>query len=73
MTDVQGTEVVCLAKNAATLEGLLCVFHCERSATANLVSNIQNELPLLSDWDMQCIQVGCVCVLCFCVCEWGDR
>jgi len=56
VTDVQDTEVICMAKNAATLEGLLCVFHCERSSTANLVSNIQNELPLLSDWDKECIQ-----------------
>lgn len=61
VTDVQGTEVLCTAKNTATLEGLLCVFHCERSATANMVSNIQNELPLLSDWDKECIQVSAVC------------
>ncbi|KAF5827684.1 cytosolic pyruvate kinase [Dunaliella salina] len=56
VSDVQDKEVVCMARNTATLEGLLCVFHCERSATANLVSNIQNELPLLSDWDKECIQ-----------------
>ena len=31
VTSVEGTEVNCIAQNAATLEGLLCVFHAERS------------------------------------------
>lgn len=68
VTDVQGTEVRCVAKNNATLEGLLCVFHCERSSSAHLVTNIQNELPLLSDWDKQCIQVReRACYICTCM------
>jgi hypothetical protein len=52
-----GTDVVCVAKNSAVLEGLLCVFHAERS-TGNGLLNTQNELPLLSDWDKQCIAVS---------------
>lgn len=54
VTDVQGEDVFCIAKNGAVLEGLLCVFHAERS-TGNGLSNTQNELPLLSEWDRQCI------------------
>lgn len=53
----EGVDVVCIAKNSAVLEGLLCVFHAERS-TGNGLLNTQNELPLLSDWDKQCIAVG---------------
>jgi len=55
VTDVTDTEVHCVAQNSAVLEGLLCVFHAERS-TGNALSNVQNELPLLSDWDKHCIQ-----------------
>lgn len=51
---VEGTEVICTAQNSATLDGLLCVFHVERSTRGD-VCNVQNELPLLSDWDKQCI------------------
>uniref|UniRef100_A0A7S0RHC8 Pyruvate kinase n=1 Tax=Chlamydomonas leiostraca TaxID=1034604 RepID=A0A7S0RHC8_9CHLO len=54
VTDVSEFDVVCVAKNSAVLEGLLCVFHAERSQ-GNGLSNTQNELPLLSDWDKQCI------------------
>jgi pyruvate kinase len=68
VTDVQDTEVLCVAKNNATLEGLLCVFHCERNSFANLVSNIQNELPLLSDWDKECIQVRACLRVRVCMC-----
>jgi hypothetical protein len=50
-----GGDVVCVAKNAAVLEGLLCVFHAERSTGGGL-SNAQNDLPLLSDWDKHCVQ-----------------
>ncbi len=51
-----GEDIHCVANNAAVLEGLLCVFHVERSS-GNGLSNTQNELPLLSDWDKQCIAV----------------
>ncbi len=51
-----GEDVKCVAKNSAVLEGLLCVFHAERSTGSGL-SNTQNELPVLSDWDKQCIAV----------------
>jgi len=48
------TDVVCIAQNAAVLDGLLCVFHVERS-TSGTVANVQNDLPLLADWDKHCI------------------
>lgn len=51
--DVQGTEVVCEAQNDAVLDGLLTVFHVERST--DTLSNVQNELPLLSDYDKECL------------------
>ncbi|GAX81789.1 hypothetical protein CEUSTIGMA_g9217.t1 [Chlamydomonas eustigma] len=51
---VKGEEVHCIAQNASVLEGLLCVFHAERSRGDGL-SNVQNELPVLSDWDKHCI------------------
>ena len=40
VTAVEGTEVTCEAQNAATLEGLLCVFHAERSRGDGL-NNVQ--------------------------------
>ena len=40
VTAVEGTEVICTAQNAATLEGLLCVFHAERSRGDGL-NNVQ--------------------------------
>lgn len=42
-------EVVCIAQNEATLEGLLTVFHVERSS--HELCNLQNTLPVLSDSD----------------------
>lgn len=53
--EVTGQDVFCIAQNSAVLEGLLCVFHAERSHGGDLL-NVQNELPLLSDWDKHCIQ-----------------
>lgn len=50
----EGTEVVCEAKNDATLDGLLTVFHVERSS--DTLSNKQNDLPLLSHYDRTCLQ-----------------
>jgi pyruvate kinase len=52
---VEGGEVVCEAKNGAVLDGLLTIFHQERSATA--LSNLQNDLPALTDFDRQAVQV----------------
>lgn len=43
------TDVVCIARNNGQLDGLLTVFHTERSATG--LSNIQNDLPILCDKD----------------------
>ncbi len=54
--EVKGTEVICVAQNESVLEGLLCVFHAERSRGDGL-SNVQNELPILCEWDKHCIQV----------------
>lgn len=48
-----GTDVVCVAQNDATLDGLLTIFHVERSADG--LSNAQNDLPLLSEYDRQCL------------------
>jgi pyruvate kinase len=38
-----------VARNSAQLDGLLTVFHTERSADA--LQNIQNDLPVLSEYD----------------------
>lgn len=43
------TEVVCVARNNSQLDGLLTVFHTERSADG--LSNVQNELPALNPED----------------------
>lgn len=50
---VDGCDVVCVARNDALLDGLLTVFHVERSCDELL--NLQNDLPLLSDYDKECI------------------
>jgi hypothetical protein len=50
---LNGHDVVCVARNDALLDGLLTVFHVERSSDELL--NLQNDLPLLSDYDKECI------------------
>ncbi len=45
----------CVAKNNAVLEGLLTVYHVERST--NALVNVQNTLPLLSQYDKEAIEV----------------
>ncbi len=50
-----GPDVFCVAKNNAVLEGLLTVFHTERSTDTLL--NVQNTLPLLSQYDKEAIEV----------------
>jgi pyruvate kinase len=53
--EVNATEVICLAKNGCHLDGLLTIFHQERSTEG--LSNLQNDLPCLTDFDRQAIQV----------------
>ena len=53
MEVLDGSDVVCVARNDALLDGLLTVFHVERSSDELL--NLQNDLPLLSDYDKECI------------------
>lgn len=50
---VDDSDVVCVAKNEALLDGLLTVFHVERSSDELL--NLQNDLPLLSEYDKECL------------------
>lgn len=50
-----GDDVICVAKNDAVLDGLLTVFHAERSTEG--LSNVQNDLPLLSDYDKECLHI----------------
>ena len=42
-------DVTCVARNSAELDGLLTVFHTERSTDA--LQNLQNDLPILTDYD----------------------
>ncbi len=44
-----------MAKNDAVLDGLLTVFHAERSTEG--LSNVQNDLPLLSEYDKECLHI----------------
>jgi len=53
--EVNATEVICLAKNGCHLDGLLTIFHQERST--DTLSNLQNDLPCLTDFDRQAVQV----------------
>ncbi|KAF6256488.1 Pyruvate/Phosphoenolpyruvate kinase-like domain-containing protein [Scenedesmus sp. NREL 46B-D3] len=50
---VEGDDIVCEAQNGAVMDGLLTVFHMERSADSLL--NLQNNLPLFSEYDRQAI------------------
>lgn len=55
--EVSGTDVVCTAGADAVLDGLLMVFHLERSGES--LSNLQNDLPALTDFDKQAIAALC--------------
>jgi pyruvate kinase len=55
--DVTATDVICKVKNDAVLDGLLTIFHQERSQEG--LSNIQNDLPCLTDFDKQAIATLC--------------
>ena len=50
---VTETDVTCTAKTSAELDGLLTVFHTERSADS--LENAQNDLPVLCETDRNCI------------------
>lgn len=50
---VNGPDVVCVANNDTTLDGLLTIFHTERSVEG--VSNMQNRLPILTPADEEAI------------------
>ncbi|KXZ44880.1 hypothetical protein GPECTOR_61g833 [Gonium pectorale] len=55
VVDVRGDDVICIAKNDAVLDGLLTVFHAERSVEG--LANVQNDLPLLSEYDKECLAI----------------
>ncbi len=47
-------EITCVARNSAELDGLLTVFHIERSSDS--LTNVQNDLPVLSIYDKEVIK-----------------
>jgi len=51
---VSCSDVVCVAQNNACLDGLLTVFHLERSRGE--VANTQNDQPLLAEYDRTAIK-----------------
>ena len=55
--EVKSDEVICTSRNSAQLDGLLTVFHTERSADS--LQNIQNDLPILTDYDKKVIKEIC--------------
>lgn len=46
--------MVCTAANNATLDGLVTIFHTERSP--DVLNNVQNDLPIMTDEDKSAIQ-----------------
>ena len=52
--DIQGDDVLCTAANHATLDGLVTIFHTERSP--DVLNNVQNDLPIMTDDDKSAIQ-----------------
>lgn len=52
--EIQGDNVVCTAANHATLDGLVTIFHTERSS--DVLNNVQNDLPIMTDDDQSAIQ-----------------
>ena len=53
VASIDGDAITCVASNAASLGGLLTVFHTERSEDG--LSNMQNDLPVLCPEDKQMI------------------
>lgn len=49
------SNVVCTAMNAGVLDGLITVFHTERSADS--LANLQNDLPILCPEDKAALEV----------------
>ncbi len=54
MDSVGETDVVCTAMNAGVLDGLITVFHTERSADS--LANLQNDLPVLCAEDKAALE-----------------
>lgn len=54
VTEVTDTEVTCTANGNSELDGLLTVFHTERSN--NSLANKQNELPILHETDKEALK-----------------
>ncbi|GAB4816028.1 hypothetical protein N2152v2_003074 [Parachlorella kessleri] len=50
-----GQEVYCVAKNSAVLDGLLTVFHQASERSTEGLSNLQNTMPVLDEWDKHAI------------------
>ena len=48
-------DVVCTAMNAGVLDGLITVFHTERSTDS--LANLQNDLPILCQEDKTTLEV----------------
>lgn len=47
--DIQGDNVICTANNHANLDGLVTIFHTERSP--DTLNNVQNDLPIMTEDD----------------------
>ena len=52
--DVDGDDVNCTANTHAVLDGLVTVFHTERSP--DQLNNVQNDLPIMTQQDKQGIK-----------------
>lgn len=46
---IEGDDVYCTANNHANLDGLVTIFHTERSS--DTLNNVQNDLPIMTDED----------------------
>ena len=47
--DIQGDDVICTANNHDNLDGLVTIFHTERSP--DTLNNVQNDLPIMTEDD----------------------
>ena len=52
--DIDGDDVHCTASTGANLDGLVTVFHTERSP--DTLNNVQNDLPIMTEQDKQGIK-----------------
>ena len=46
---IEGDDVYCTANNHANLDGLVTIFHTERSS--DTLNNVQNDLPIMTEDD----------------------